>query len=68
MGKEVVTEMMRTRGISREQAEAYQRKDLRLPAHQEPQDIAKVVAWLLSTQSPAEWLSGAGIPLYGGVR
>lgn len=67
MGKEVIRGMINDRGMSREEAEAYQKKDLKLWRHLHPEDIADVVHWLL-TEPSADWLSGQHLNLYGGVR
>lgn len=68
MGRAVVEGMKVSRGMSQEEAEEYQRKDLRLNRHQTPQVIASVVAWLLTHDGTSEWTSGSAIDMYGGVR
>lgn len=68
MGESVVEGMMEHRDMTRIEAEAYQRKDLKMPRHQKPQDIAKIVCWLLNHNGTAAWMSGSAIDLYGGVR
>ncbi len=68
MGAQVVEGMIENRGMTREEAEAYQKKDLRLARHQKPQDIAKAVHWLLEHSSTSAWLSGSALDMYGGVR
>lgn len=50
-----------------EQAEAYSRKDLRMPDILKPTEIADMVLWLL-TAPEARWLSGTNVEMYGGVR
>lgn len=50
-----------------EQAEEYQRKDLRMPDLLKPEEIAEMVLWLLSSPVSA-WTSGTSIKMYGGVR
>jgi NAD(P)-dependent dehydrogenase (short-subunit alcohol dehydrogenase family) len=67
MGKAVVAGMIEDRGMTREEAKAYQAKDLKMGEHLKPQHIARVVHWLL-TRTEATWLSGSGLDLYGGVR
>jgi NAD(P)-dependent dehydrogenase (short-subunit alcohol dehydrogenase family) len=67
MGVRVVQAMMEVRGMGLEEAHEYQMKDMRLREHLSPEDIARVVCWLL-TEPVAPWLSGTGLSLYGGVR
>lgn len=67
MGKNVVRGMVTERGMTYPQAEEYQRRDLKMPDHLRPQEIAEVVRWLL-TEPAAEWLSGQGLSMYGGTR
>jgi NAD(P)-dependent dehydrogenase (short-subunit alcohol dehydrogenase family) len=67
LGEEVVETMMRDRGMTRIEAENYQTKDLRLPEHLTPAEIAEYVNWMLDAPEAA-WLSGQGVNLYGGVR
>lgn len=67
MGGRVVQAMMDERGFGLQEAHEYQMKDLRLPEHLHPTDIARVVRWLLD-EPVAPWLSGTGLSLYGGVR
>lgn len=54
-------------GVDRAGALAYSRKDLRMPDPLAPLDVAEVVSWLLNDQA-AQWTSGTGINMYGGVR
>jgi NAD(P)-dependent dehydrogenase (short-subunit alcohol dehydrogenase family) len=68
MGKAVVDGLMDNRDMTREEAERYQKKDLKIHRHLRPQDIAKVAVWLLNNPSATQWLSGQGLNLYGGVR
>jgi NAD(P)-dependent dehydrogenase (short-subunit alcohol dehydrogenase family) len=68
MGLDVLEGLMNSRGMTQSEAEAYQRKDLKQPDHLTPSEVAKVVSWLLRPDTPAGWLSGTGISLYGGVR
>lgn len=67
MGQRVVQAMVRERGFTRGQAEDYQKKDMKLPAHLTPTEIAEYVGWLVRAPE-ACWLSGQGLQLYGGVR
>lgn len=67
MGARVVENLMRTRGMTREEAELYQRRDLRMNDHLTPGEVAEVVYWLL-TEPAAKWTAGSGINLYGGSR
>jgi hypothetical protein len=53
--------------MTRIEAENYQTKDLRLPEHLTPAEIAEYVNWMLDAPEAA-WLSGQGVNLYGGVR
>jgi NAD(P)-dependent dehydrogenase (short-subunit alcohol dehydrogenase family) len=67
MGQRVVESLMESKDLTRDQADAYQRKDLRMPEHLQPSEIAEVVQWLL-TEPAAKWTAGSGINLYGGSR
>ena len=67
MGQEVLEGLIKNRGMTREEAEHYQRKDARLPEHLTPTEIAEYINWMLAAPEAA-WLSGQGISLYGGVR
>ena len=67
MGKRVVQSMMANRGMTLKEAEDYQRKDLALPDHLTPTEIAEYVGWLVRAPE-AQWMSGQGLNLYGGVR
>jgi NAD(P)-dependent dehydrogenase (short-subunit alcohol dehydrogenase family) len=53
--------------MTREEANAYQRKDLRMPDIIKPEAVAEMVHLLL-TQPVAKWLVGGGLNFYGGVR
>lgn len=52
---------------SREDAEAYQNKDLKMPEHLSPEDIAEVI-YLLIIYRAMQYLGGAGLNMYGGTR
>lgn len=67
MGANVLASMMKNRGMSREEAEAYQMKDLRMDQHLTPWQIAEQVGFLVS-QPSADWQSGQAVNLYGGTR
>jgi NAD(P)-dependent dehydrogenase (short-subunit alcohol dehydrogenase family) len=67
MWAEVERGVMESKNWTKEQADAYARKDLKMPEELAPQDIAKVVHALL-TVSALQWLSGQGLNLYGGSR
>lgn len=67
MGQRVVEAMVRERGFTREAAVEYQKKDMRMGRHLTPEEVATVVGWLV-TEPAAQWLSGQGLNLYGGVR
>lgn len=69
LGERTVKWMVEDRGMTREEAEQYQRKDLRQPEHLGVRTIAEHVHRLLTMpQVEAAWLSGQGINLYGGTR
>lgn len=53
--------------MTEEEAEAYSRKDLRMPDLLTPEEVAEVVMWLVCAPAAA-WTSGSGIELRGGVR
>lgn len=50
-----------------EEAEKYQRKDLRMPDLLKPEEIAEMVLALLTVPT-MQWTSGTSIKMYGGVR
>lgn len=63
----VQSRVMETRGWTREEADEYAMQNLRQPSPLSTSEIAMVVQWLLESPA-ARWLSGAGVPLYGGTR
>lgn len=67
MWEEVQSQVVAKRGMTREEAEEYARKDLRMPEMLSPRDIGEMVAWLVDSKE-GEWLSGQGLNMYGGVR
>jgi NAD(P)-dependent dehydrogenase (short-subunit alcohol dehydrogenase family) len=50
-----------------EEAEAYTRKDLRMPDILKPEEVAQMVGHLLGSKT-LRWTSGTSIKMYGGVR
>jgi NAD(P)-dependent dehydrogenase (short-subunit alcohol dehydrogenase family) len=67
MWQEVERGVMESKGWTKEQADEYARKDLKMPGELTPGEVAKVVSALLS-QPAFAWLSGQGLNLYGGSR
>lgn len=67
MWAEVERGVMESKGWSKEEADAYARKDLKMPAELTPFDVANIVRLLL-TEPRMGWLSGQGLNLYGGSR
>ena len=67
MGKRVVRAMVQERGYTIDEAVEYQMKDMKLPDHLTPVEIAEYVGWLVRAPE-AKWMSGQGLNLYGGVR
>lgn len=67
MGARVVEAMVQERGFTVDEAEEYQKKDMKLDHHLTPAEIAEYVRWLVVAPEAA-WLSGQGLSLYGGVR
>jgi NAD(P)-dependent dehydrogenase (short-subunit alcohol dehydrogenase family) len=67
MWSEVERGVMESKGWTKEQADEYAHRDLKMPRHLSPEDIAWMVHTLLTVPA-AEWLSGAGLDLYGGTR
>lgn len=63
----VQEQVVSNRGMTPAEAEAYAMKDARRGKLLTPEEIAQVVQMLL-TLDAAEWLSGSGLNLYGGVR
>jgi len=53
--------------MSPAEAEAYQRKDLRMPNLLTPDEVADMVRVLL-TEPVTKWLAGASLDMYGGTR
>lgn len=67
MWKEVERGVMESKGWTKQQADEYAHRDLKMPDPLTPQDIAEIVHAVLTTPA-AGWLSGAGLDLYGGTR
>jgi NAD(P)-dependent dehydrogenase (short-subunit alcohol dehydrogenase family) len=68
MTEKVLTGMQRgLHKMSREEALAYQRKDLRMPDLLTPGEIADLTHLLL-TEPVTKWLAGASLDMYGGSR
>ena len=66
MWAQVETDVMRSKGMSWEEADAYNRKDLKMPDLLTPEEVASVIKLLL-TEPAMEWVTGP-INLYGGSR
>jgi NAD(P)-dependent dehydrogenase (short-subunit alcohol dehydrogenase family) len=67
MWAEVEKGVMESKGWTKEQADDYARKDLKMPDELTPAEIAQVVHVLLTVPAMG-WLSGQGLNLYGGSR
>lgn len=68
MWEEVQRGVELSKGIDREAADAYAKKDLRLPELSKPEDVAAAIGMLLLNRDTARWMSGSSIELNGGVR
>jgi NAD(P)-dependent dehydrogenase (short-subunit alcohol dehydrogenase family) len=67
MWAQVERDVMESKGMTYEEADAYNRKDLKMPDLLTADEVASVVATLL--QVPAmDWLSGTAVELNGGSR
>ena len=67
MWEQVQEGVQETKGWTREEADEYARKDLKLPAPCRAEDVAEIVRGLLVNPA-ASWLSGSAVELFGGVR
>jgi NAD(P)-dependent dehydrogenase (short-subunit alcohol dehydrogenase family) len=67
MWSQVEQDVMRSKGMTWEEADAYNRKDLKMPDLLTPQEVAEVVEVLLENRA-MDWLSGQSLKLYGGSR
>jgi len=56
-----------TKGMTREEADEYAKKDLKMNHLMTPDEVAQIVAMLLNTRAAA-WMSGSNVELYGGTR
>lgn len=56
-----------TKGMTREEADEYAKKDLKMNHLMKPDEVAQIVAMLLNTRAAA-WMSGSNVELYGGTR
>jgi NAD(P)-dependent dehydrogenase (short-subunit alcohol dehydrogenase family) len=70
MWKEVEQGVMESKGWTKEEADAYADRDLKMPTNLTPEDVAKVVATLLNTgvDNSLDWMAGTSIELAGGTR
>jgi NAD(P)-dependent dehydrogenase (short-subunit alcohol dehydrogenase family) len=70
MWERVQAGVMATKGMSREQADAYARRELLMDRPLSPNDIAKLVAKLCQADDddPLMWMSGSHFELFGGTR
>jgi NAD(P)-dependent dehydrogenase (short-subunit alcohol dehydrogenase family) len=66
MWEEVQQGVRETKEMTREEADAYAKKDLRQPELSRPEDIAESITWLLSRNDP--WMNGSSVELFGGTR
>jgi NAD(P)-dependent dehydrogenase (short-subunit alcohol dehydrogenase family) len=64
---QVENDVMSSKGMTWEEADAYNRKDLKMPDLLTPGEVASVVRVLL-TEPAMGWLSGQSLNLYGGSR
>jgi NAD(P)-dependent dehydrogenase (short-subunit alcohol dehydrogenase family) len=67
MWKEVERGVMESKNMSYEEADAYNRKDLKMPDLLTAEEVANVIATLLTVKS-MEWTAGTPIELFGGSR
>lgn len=67
MWREVETGVMESKGMSWEEADAYNRKDLKMPDLLTAEEVGQVIANLLTIKA-MEWTSGTPIELFGGSR
>lgn len=71
MWEQVQQDVMRTKGMTREEADDYGHKDLKMPNPLSADDVASVICNLVeadSKRSVLDWLAGQPINLYGGTR
>lgn len=67
MWAQVEKDVMASKGMTWEEADAYNRKDLKMPDLLRPEEVAAVVRVLLNEPAMG-WLSGQALNLYGGSR
>lgn len=67
MWDQVEQDVMASKGMTWHEADAYNRKDLKMPDLLTPVEVAQVVRWLV-TEPAAGWTSGTSIELFGGSR
>jgi NAD(P)-dependent dehydrogenase (short-subunit alcohol dehydrogenase family) len=67
MWAQVERDVMATKGMTWEEADAYNRKDLKMPDLLTAKQVAEVIETLI-TNPAMGWLSGQPIKLYGGSR
>jgi NAD(P)-dependent dehydrogenase (short-subunit alcohol dehydrogenase family) len=67
MWEEVEKGVMASKGMSWEEADAYNRKDLKMPDLLTPREVARVIGTLIDSDV-MEWTSGSPIELFGGSR
>lgn len=67
MWRDVERGVMESKGWTKEQADAYADRDLKMPEGLTPAEVAQVVRVLL-TEPAMGWLSGSGVELRGGTR
>lgn len=60
----IATDFVSLEGITSEEAWEFMRQRLLVPRVGEPEDIARVVSWLLGDE--AEWITGIQLPVDGG--
>lgn len=67
MWEEVQEGVMKSRGWTREEADDYARRDIKMERMCRPEDIAPTVHWLCESPE-ARWMSGSSVELFGGTR
>lgn len=67
MWKQVEKDVMRSKGMTMEEADAYNRKDLRMPHLLTAPEVGSVISSLLNVPEFG-WMSGTSLRLYGGSR
>lgn len=67
MWAQVEKDVMRSKDMTWEEADAYNRKDLKMPDLLSPQGVASVIETLITDPGMA-WMSGQAVKLYGGSR